>query len=501
MIDVDYFKVLVALLPEFLVLLAGLGAVGAGIAADKKGHERSPWPEGIALVGLAAAGVVVVMMPMDVRMFGDMLVLDPLSRLLKLLLLALTVGTVVLARDRGAMGNHGEYLGILLLATIGLMLAVSTEELLLIFLSLELASLSFYILVAFKRSTAESAEAALKYFLFGGVSAAFLLFGISLLYGFAGATSLREISEVIGRGEPEPFAVAGIAMVLAGLGFKIAAAPFHPWAPDVYQAAPSSSAAIIASSSKLASFLVAIKVTLIGLAGWEGSAAWGGFMPGWIPMIALMAAVSLVIGSFTALAQKSVRRLVAYSAIAHAGYVLVGLAAANPEGVTAVLFYSVQYAVTAVGIFAIIGLVERARGGDEFRHFGGLLKRDPLIGTCLIIFVVSLAGIPPLAGFFGKFYLFSSALELGAGGTAPGLLWLVALAAAMSVVSIYYYLTVLKHSFKEEPAPVVVVESGREVLAPRMLTALLAGIVVLLGVLPGVLVAPLEQAVAVLLGG
>src|SRR3954468_19350511 len=409
-----------------------------------------------------------------------MLVITPLVSLFKIICLALAFFTVILARQLDT--NHrGEYLALLLLATVGLMLLVGSEELLVIFIGLELTGLSLYVMAAFDKTSIHSAEAGLKYFLFGSTASAFTLFGISLIYGMTGTTTLAAIAPRLGT--MTPLLAAGLVMTLIGFAFKIAAAPFHLWAPDPYQGAPPSSAAFIASASKVASFVVLGKIVLIGFGSAQGSAGWHSMVAGWAPFLAVLAALSILIGNLAALAQSNVRRLLAYSAVAHAGYTLLGLIAGGREGFGATLFYTTIYAFTLIGAFGVLAVVRRETGGDDFTHFAGLRRRSPWLAGCMLIFMLSLAGIPPLAGFFGKFYLFSAALH--AGGNY-GLLWLVALALSGSLISFYYYLLVLKVIFVDNTAtdlPALKLD-----LVHRGAVTVLALLVLYLGLFPGGLV-------------
>src|SRR5678816_664461 len=266
-----------------------------------------------------------------------MLVVDPLTQLIKVSLLVLAIFTILISIDSNFTRHVGEYLALILLAVSGMMFLVSSEDVLMIFISLELTSLSLYILTAFNKANIKSAEAALKYFLFGGMAAAFTLFGLSLLYGITGSTNLGEIAKGVASHAVQvvqtksgssykildPLLVVAIVTTVIGFGFKIAAVPFHLWAPDAYQGAPTPSAAFIASGSKAASFFIFAKVMLVGFAGAEGSGAWRNYSPGWLPVIAIVAAASMVLGNLTAIVQTNVRRLLAYSAIAHAGYMLL----------------------------------------------------------------------------------------------------------------------------------------------------------------------------------
>jgi NADH-quinone oxidoreductase subunit N len=339
-----------------------------------------------------------------------------------------------------------------------------------------------------------SAEAGVKYFLFGSTSSAFTLFGISLIYGMSGTTGLAAIAEKLATVSVQPLLAVGIVMTLIGFGFKIAAAPFHLWAPDAYQGAPVPSAAFIASASKVASFVVLGKIVLVGFAPLHGDAAWHAMIAGWSPVLAALAAFSILLGNLVALAQSNVRRLLAYSAVAHAGYTLIGVIAGDRDGFSAALFYVTIYAITLVGAFGVVGMVRRETGGDDFSNFRGLVSQSPLIAGCMSIFMLSLAGIPPLAGFFGKFYLFSAALRTGAN---HGLLWLVAIALLGSFISLYYYLMVLKAMFVDEPALPTMrdVDVRAHDLLPRTVVVVLAAAVLLLGVAPEILTARILGAV------
>jgi len=282
----------------------------------------------------------------------------------------------------------------------------------------------------------------------------------------------------------------GMIMILAGFGFKVAAVPFHLWAPDTYQSAPMPSAALIAAGSKIAGFFILTKLLTVGLSGFEGSGGWDSFAPGWVPLLAVMAAFSMILGNLAALAQRtSVRRLLGYSAIAHGGYVLLGLSAADQAGVAAVLFYVVIYGFTIIGVFGVVGIVEKRRGGERPEDFAGLSRESPGIAFCLLLFLVSLAGIPPLAGFFGKFNLFLAALD----STHPpsgggGLLWAVALGIALNAISFYYYLLILKQAYLKNPPPNPpssnTASPGAIAWPARATITITAAVVVLMGFFP-----------------
>jgi NADH-quinone oxidoreductase subunit N len=415
--------------PEAVMTLTALLVIGVHVVRSGEGRDTWFACSLVSIAGILATLFTVRALPTGVTLFHGMIVASPLSALFKTVCLVLALLTVLLARDEGLKSRAGEYLALLLFATVGLMLLVGSMELLMIFIGLELTGLSLYVMTGFDKSSPRSAEAGLKYFLFGSTASAFMLFGLSLVYGICRTTELAGIAEKLTAGEVQPLLAAGIIMTLVGFAFKIAAAPFHLWAPDAYQGAPLPSATFIASASKVASFVVLGNVLL------------GAFHPlrhNWQPLLAGLAALSILVGNFAALAQGSVRRLLAYSAVAHAGYTLLGLIAAGKEGFAAALFYTSVYALTTLGAFGVTGVVMRETGGDDLSNFTGLRARSPFLAGCLAVFILSLAGLPPLAGFFGKFYLFAVLLK------QPGSLWLVALALAGSLVSLYYYLAILK---------------------------------------------------------
>jgi NADH-quinone oxidoreductase subunit N len=502
---VNYLELLQLALPETIVVVTALAVLTIGLVTGRRnvgatvsvagrriaGDTSAATPVAgisslVAALGLAIAIGAVLGLPEHATFSHGMLVISPLNSLFKIIALVLAFLTVLLARDERSLPNKSEFLAMILLATIGLMLLIGSEELLMIFIGLELTGLSLYIMTAFDKTRQASAEAGLKYFLFGSMASAFTLFGLSLVYGLTGTTTLAAIAQRIAATPLQPLLAAGIIMTLIGFAFKIAAAPFHLWAPDAYQGAPVSAAAFIASGSKVASFLVLGKIVLIGFGPLHGSADWHAMIGGWTPLLAVLAALTILVGNLVALVQKNVRRLLAYSAVAHGGYTLLGLIAGGSAGFSATLFYTTTYAITLLGAFGVVGFVRCETGGDDLADFAGLRARSPLLAGCMAIFILSLAGLPPLAGFFGKFYLFSTALRTGPN---YGLLWLVALALFGSLVSLYYYLIVLKVIFIDESNTAEFV--FRPDFLQRVTIAVLAGLVLLLGVMPGNLVARL----------
>jgi NADH-quinone oxidoreductase subunit N len=417
-------------------------------------------------------------------------------------ILVLTALTLLLLIDEDFTRHVGEFVAVVLMAAAGGLLIAGAQDLLVIFVGLELLSLGLYILTAFAKSSGKSAEAAMKYYLFGGMSAAFLLFGFSYLYGITGSTNLHQILLALnGRNafHAAPLLYVAIVMIAAGLGFKVAAVPFHLWAPDTYEGAPAPAAAFIASVSKVASFALLIAITTAAMHVLDGpifvmfgSTEWelhflpepyAGFGGPWSLILTVLSAASMVLGNLAALAQTSVRRLLAYSAIAHAGYILLGLAffSYGPRSAGAVLYYVLTYGLTTIGAFGVVDVVQRATGSDRMDAFLGLHKRNPMLAAVLLVLFLSLAGIPPLVGFWAKFNLFAAVLGVSAG---PVPFALVALAVAFSAVSLYYYLQVLKRAYVM-PA----IDESRIKAHPVTLAVLvgIAAAVVVLGCFPALL--------------
>ena len=479
MTTVSYFDLLRLTAPEIALTVAGLVVLTLDLVLRRKASPSGRLRSATIVAGLVILAAIWILGqgPAQASLPDSMFVVTPLTHVVQIALLVLAFFTTMLAREARFTPHIGEYFALILFATVAMMFLVATQNLLLIFVALEFLSLSLYVLAGFDKRSRESSEAALKYFLFGGVSAGFLLFGMSLLYGASGSIELPRIAAAVSGPQLDPLLLIAIVMVTIGFGFKIAAAPFHLWAPDAYQGAPTVSAGFIASSSKVASFFIFAQVATLALMPAAGSGAFRAYSPGWVPVLAIVAAVSMILGNLAAIAQTSLRRLLAYSAIGHAGYMLLGVITHTPQGLGALIYYVITYALASVGAFGVLGALEAERV-DRIADLRGLSRRAPDLAICLLVFLLSLAGIPPLAGFFGKFYLFTAALT-----AEPhlGLLWLVLLAVAMSAVSLFYYLRVLKQAFVAETRE----ESHLRVASLTRLTVwVLAALVVLLGCVP-----------------
>ncbi len=479
---INFGQLLRLLWPEITIILAALLALSVDLIGLRHSRLRLRF---LSATSIASIGCVIAIDELlhastQGALLDKIFVSTPLTQLVQIALLVITILTLFLAVDTDFTDHVGEFVLLILLATTGMMFLVAAQDLLVLFLSLELLSLSAYILAGFDKLRPRSSEAALKYFLFGGMSAAFLLFGFSLLYGLANSTNFVEIACAV-QGHPfNPILILAIVTTVIGFGFKIAAAPFHFWAPDVYQAAPIPSAAFIASGSKVASFFIFFQLLVLGFAGAEGAASLAHFQSGWVPVLVVVSVVSMVLGNLVAIAQTSLRRLLAYSAVAHAGYMLLAYIAHSQQSLAALLYYVATYSLATLGILAILTVTEKHLGNDSIAGLAGLSRRAPFLSACLFVFILSLAGIPPLSGFFAKFFLFLSLLTVSPGSKL--LLWLIILAIGMSAVSLYYYLRVLKSAFvadpPEESSPI------QSSLLTRLLVGIIAAGVVVLGCAP-----------------
>jgi NADH-quinone oxidoreductase subunit N len=418
------------------------------------------WPglqEG--LIGYLAGDLDLAADP-DPFLFWGTLAGDALTRAMNGVLIALLTMVVALSMTWDFTEQWGEYFALLFWATAGMMLLVAAEELLLLFLTLETMTLCLYLATAFEKTRRRSVEGGLKYFVYGSVSSALFLFGLSLIYGLTGTTLLEGIRAALAQRGGGPglagnlLGVTAVVLVLVGFGFKVAAVPFHQWAPDAYEGAPAPVTAWIAAGSKLASFVAMMKVLVLALGPWA-SRADNPLSPGWVGVVAVLAAASMTYGNFAALGQRNFKRMLAYSSIAHAGYMLVGVLAASVsygEGEAAgaaagsVRVYLVVYGFTTVGAFALAAWLARDAGADDLDDLNGLGHQHPGLAICLVVLMLSLIGMPPLAGFFGKLYMFMEALDTR-DATHAVLVALVALALLNSVVSAFYYVRVLKAMF------------------------------------------------------
>ena len=428
-------------------------------------QKRHLWK--LALGGLAVlAGVLGWQQRWMGQHVDPMFVFDGFAGYFKWLFL-LTVSVVVLMTRvfaRRPFANVAEFYLLMFSALLGMLILASVNDLLLLFIGLELLTFSLYVMAAYLKTDARSVEAGMKYLIMGSISSGFLVYGVSLLYGAAGGTSFEHLRLAFSSGEP-PLATAGLLLVLAGLGFKIAAVPFHLWVPDVYEGAPTPVVALLSVGSKMAGVAALLRV-LYGVLLPAQVLWWGG-------LLAVLSAATMLYGNLAAIPQTNVKRLLGYSSIGHAGYVLMGMSAATPAGMHSVGFYLLAYLVSNLAVFFVVGLVAEVSGGDSLDHYNGLARRSPLLAAAMFLGLVSLAGVPPLAGFSGKLLVLLAAVEAHR-------VWLAAIGALNVAISLYYYLMVVRRMYVAAPAspsaPVAVDKVSRLALWTLMGGIVLIGI-------------------------
>lgn len=466
----DYIRIL----PEIVLSLFGLLVMFLDPIMDERRSQRTLG--GIALAG-AIAALAATLYQAQSQFWGlgffDMVKVDAFSIFFHFVVAAATILVILSSYEYMEVQQirAGEYYGLILFGAVGMALMSSAVELVLIFIALEISSISTYILAGFRRRSAISSESSVKYFLLGSFATAFFLYGVALMFGATGSTSIDRISaamqEYAGTGHGPLLAYLGVALMFVGLGFKVAAAPFHIWTPDVYEGAPSPVVGFMSTAPKAAVFAVLLRIMF------EAQA------PGRIWLIWVAAALSMTIGNIAALVQDNVKRLLAYSSIAHAGYLLVAIASLPANGIPAAMFYTASYAAMNIGAFAVVG--HFAGAGERYvtlEDYSGLGRRSPALAAILTVFLLSLIGIPITGGFFAKFYVFSAALQ----GSHP-LIGLVIIGVLNSAVAAYYYLRIIVVMYMREPredAPVPPIPA-----ALGLALGLSLAVTIYLGVLPG----------------
>jgi NADH-quinone oxidoreductase subunit N len=466
----DYVRIL----PEIVLSIFGMIIMLLDPVMDERRSQRTLG--GVALIG-ALAGLAATLYQSQQQFWGpafwEMVRVDAFSVFFHFVVAAVTVVVILSSYEYMEVQQirAGEYYGLILFGGVGMMLMSSAMELVLIFIALEISSISTYILAGFRRRSAISSESSVKYFLLGSFATAFFLYGVALMFGATGSTSISKIGEALGQyanGGGPLLAYIGVALMFVGLGFKVAAAPFHIWTPDVYEGAPSPVVGFMSTAPKAAVFAVLVRVLFQAQA------------PGRVWLIWVAAALSMTIGNIAALVQDNVKRLLAYSSIAHAGYLLIAFAVwpqSDPKnGISAIMFYTAAYAAMNVGAFAVVGHL--AGAGERYvtlEDYSGLAKRSPGLAAIFTLFLLSLIGIPAFGGFFAKFYVFASAAR-------QNLIGLLLIGVVNSAIAAYYYLRIIVFMYMREPreeAPVAVVPPSLGVAL-----ALSLAVTIFLGVFP-----------------
>jgi NADH-quinone oxidoreductase subunit N len=423
-------------LPELILACGAMALLMLGVATPRERGQLVLW---LAILILVAAGMLVARGEGTETLFHGSFIVDPFARVMKLLTLTGAAAALLLSLDywRGPGGVKFEYPVLVLLASTGMMMMISANDLISLYVGLELQSLSLYVVAAFERDSARSAEAGLKYFVLGALSSGMLLYGASLVYGFTGSTDFATIAAAVQPSGENIGLIFGLVFLMAGFAFKISAVPFHMWTPDVYEGAPTPVTAFFAAAPKLAAMALTVRVLVT---------AFPAVTIQWQQIVTFLAIASMALGSFAAIGQTNIKRLMAYSSIGHMGYALVGLAAGSAEGVQGVIIYLAIYLAMTVGTFACILAMRRdGKMVEEISELSGLSRTSPGMAFLLATLLFSLAGIPPLAGFFAKFYVFLAAIH-------SGLYALAVIGVLLSVVGAYYYLRIVKIMYFDDPA-------------------------------------------------
>jgi NADH-quinone oxidoreductase subunit N len=444
--DLQYFSPELVLTGTFLV----------AILMDLIFRRSAAVVTSVVVFGLLVTGTLVLgQSGVHASIFSNMIAVDPFAVFFKLLILLTVLFIVAFSVGSAELNTAGrklgEYYSLLVALTLGMVLMVGASNLLMMYLALELSSLSSYILSGYTKEAPDSSEASLKYVIYGALSSGLMLYGISILYGLTGSLDLYSLNSALGRGNAHQFAllIAGV-LTLAGFGYKISAVPFHFWAPDVYEGAPITITALLSVASKAAGFAMMIrffKVTFIDTSVLALPAgAWAtlrGFE--WYHLVAVLSVLTMTVGNLIAIWQNNLKRLLAYSSIAHAGYMLMGVVVLNNEGLAAVMLYFIVYLFMNLGAFYVVMLVANKIGSEDIEDYRGLGARAPFVSVALAIFLLSLTGLPPTAGFIGKLYLFAALLN-------SGWIWLALVGAINSVISLYYYVRVFRNMYLYAPA-------------------------------------------------
>jgi NADH-quinone oxidoreductase subunit N len=422
-------------LPELTLATGAMVLLLVGVFTRKEQAELILWS---AVLVLALAGFFVLRESGTITLFGDSFIVDPFARALKLLTLTGSAVTLIMSIDywRGEGRLKFEFPILVLLATTGMLMMISANDLIALYVGLELQSLSLYVVAAFDRRSAKSSEAGIKYFVLGALSSGMLLYGASLIYGFTGSTLFTDIAAAVQPSGANLGLIFGLVFLMTGFAFKISAVPFHMWTPDVYEGAPTPVTAFFAAAPKLAAMALTVRTLF---------AAFPSVTHEWQQIVTFLAIASMALGSFAAIGQRNIKRLMAYSSIGHMGYALVGLAAGTAEGVQGVIVYLAIYLAMTLGTFAcILAMRRHGRMVEDIDQLAGLSNTSPTMAFLLAMLLFSLAGIPPLAGFFAKFYVFLAAIN-------AGLYALAVIGVLLSVVGAYYYLRIVKIMYFDAP--------------------------------------------------
>ena len=471
-------------LPELVIASVAMILLIYGVFRGDQSTRSLSW---LSVLALAVAGVTLMTLG-DVRMttFNGQFVVDSFAQFMKWLVLIGSALAIILSlgyNERERIARF-EYPVLILFATVGMLMMVSANDLISLYVGIELQSLSLYVIAAFRRDSTRSAEAGLKYFVLGALSSGMLLYGCSMIYGFTGTTGFDGLAAAFkDAGTPGVGLIVGLVMMMAGLAFKVSAVPFHMWTPDVYEGAPTPVTAFFSVAPKIAAIALFVRV-MVG--------PFGALIDQWQQIVILISIASMVLGALAAIWQTNIKRLLAYSSIGHVGYALVGLAAGTQEGVRGIAIYMAIYLAMNVGAFCcVLAMRKHGRMVEGIDDLAGLSRTSPMMAAAMAIFMFSMAGIPPLAGFFGKFYVFLAAVN-------AGLYMLAVIGLLTSVIGAFYYLRIVKLMYFDEPSESFERPMGRELGMVMTLTGLFT---LLFFVYPAPIIAAAETAAATLFAG
>jgi NADH-quinone oxidoreductase subunit N len=470
------------LLPQIFLFLWAIFIFILDLLRKEKKHNLAY----VALLGIVIT-IVLVLTSQKGELFGGMFQADSFSAFFNLIFLLAGFLTIASSIEftKKIPSHKGEYFGLILLSMVGMMFLASAGELLTLYVSLELTTIPLYVLASYRKDEIKSSEAGLKYLILGGISSALLLYGISLIYGLTGTTFLTEVKTTLivrflSTGNIGPALVLGFIFMIAGFGFKLALVPFHMWVPDVYEGAPTPITAFLSVASKAAGIAAFLRVFFQSFLI---------FQVDWVLLMAVLASLAMIIGNIIALLQTNIKRMLAYSSIAQIGYILLGVVAATSRGVASVAFYTFVYLFANMGAFITAIAFSNNTGSDRIKDYAGLSRRSPALAAMMAVFMLSLVGIPPLAGFMGKYYLFFAAIE-------QRYIWLVVVAILTSVISLYYYLGVVRQMYFQTSTEAAPIATGA-----ALKTALIISVigVLLFGIYPNIFLDFASQAASVFL--
>jgi len=418
-----------SILPEMLILVLGVLLLIVEPFWKNENRRNAGWMTAGGLLAIMAISLLAGRPGEPTTVFGGMLRYDWLGFFFKMMFIFGAAVTSLFMMDHEVLGKRGESFILLLAATLGMNLMAASADLVMLYLAIETTSIPLYVLAGFMLADKQSNEAGFKYLLFGAMTSAIMLYGFSLIFGFAGTTNLYELASLTATGQLSLGVALGLViLVVVGLGFKVSIVPFHFWAPDVYTGSPTPIAGFLSTASKAAGFAVLTRLFVV---------AFPAIAYDWASILAVLAAITMTLGNLVALKQTNIKRLLAYSSIAHAGYAMIGVVAVSELGVTSVVFYLLAYILTNLAAFGIVMAFERVTGSDEIKDYAGMSRRAPGLAIAMLVAFLSLAGMPPFGGFVAKVFVFAAAVQVN-------MVWLAVVGILNSIVGVYYYLTVLK---------------------------------------------------------